>query len=339
MEKLVSVIVPVYNNEKSVGKTIDSICNQTYKNLEILLVNDGSTDNTLEVLKEYQEKDSRIKVLSQKNSGPGEARNYGLREMQGDLVTFVDADDIIGEEIIEKLVKVQEQENADVVRYNFYYSTEDNLKEQRGNLLNLNNCKFEDKEIKEKIIPYFIKNELCSFVWLLFLTRDAVQNIYFDTNTNYMEDTLFYIDLLYKIKSIYFIDEAEYFYYYTPQKNQDNLKFVLKYIKSLNYVYGELAKKLEKNENEKSSKCVCLNLKWLNTIVDYITIILRVEPKMSFEEWKNIVKELNYKKEYDFELLHVTKYNEIAIKLLAKGKLRTLYNFTKFRNFLKKKLG
>lgn len=339
MEKLVSVIVPVYNNERSVGKTIDSICNQTYKNLEILLVNDGSTDNTLEVLKEYQEKDLRIRVLSQNNSGPGEARNHGLREMQGDLVTFVDADDIIGKEIIEKLVKAQEQENADVVRYNFYYSTEDNLKEQRGDLLDLNNCKFEDREIKEKIIPYFIKNELCSFVWLLFFKKDVVQNIYFDTNTNYMEDTLFYIDLLYKIKSIYFIDEAEYFYYYTPQKNQDNLKFVLNYIKSLNYVYGELAKKIEKNEDEKSSKCICLNLKWLNTIIDYITIILRVEPKMSFREWKNIVEELNYKSEYDFELLQVTKYNEIAIKLLAKGKFKTLYNFTKFRNFLKKILG
>lgn len=339
MEKLVSVIVPVHNNERSVGKTIDSICNQTYKNLEILLVNDGSTDNTLEVLKEYQEKDLRIRVLSQNNSGPGEARNHGLREMQGDLVTFVDADDIIGKEIIEKLVKAQEQENADVVRYNFYYSTEDNLKEQRGNLLDLNNCKFEDREIKEKIIPYFIKNELCSFVWLLFFKKDVVQNIYFDTNTNYMEDTLFYIDLLYKIKSIYFIDEAEYFYYYTPQKNQDNLKFVLNYIKSLNYVYGELAKKIEKNEDEKSSKCICLNLKWLNTIIDYITIILRVEPKMSFREWKNIVEELNYKSEYDFELLQVTKYNEIAIKLLAKGKFKTLYNFTKFRNFLKKILG
>lgn len=339
MEKLVSVIVPVHNNERSVGKTIDSICNQTYKNLEILLVNDGSTDNTLEVLKEYQEKDLRIRVLSQNNSGPGEARNHGLREMQGDLVTFVDADDIIGKEIIEKLVKAQEQENADVVRYNFYYSTEDNLKEQRGDLLDLNNCKFEDREIKEKIIPYFIKNELCSFVWLLFFKKDVVQNIYFDTNTNYMEDTLFYIDLLYKIKSIYFIDEAEYFYYYTPQKNQDNLKFVLNYIKSLNYVYDELAKKIEKNEDEKSSKCICLNLKWLNTIIDYITIILRVEPKMSFREWKNIVEELNYKSEYDFELLQVTKYNEIAIKLLAKGKFKTLYNFTKFRNFLKKILG
>lgn len=339
MEKLVSVIVPVYNNEKSVGKTIDSICNQTYKNLEILLVNDGSTDNTLEVLKEYQEKDLRIRVLSQNNSGPGEARNHGLREMQGDLVTFVDADDIIGKEIIEKLVKAQEQENADVVRYNFYYSTEDNLKEQRGDLLGLNNCKFEDNEILEKIVPIFIKNELCSFVPLLLIKRSVVQDIKFDTNTKYMEDTLFYIDLLYKIKSIYFIDEAGYFYYYTPQKNQDNLKFVLNYIKSLNYVYGELAKKIEKNEDEKSSKCICLNLKWLNTIIDYITIILRVEPKMSFKEWKNIVEELNYKSEYDFELLHVTKYNEIAIKLLAKGNFKTLYNFTKFRNFLKKVIG
>lgn len=102
-EPLVSVIIPAYNAEKIVGFTLDSVINQTYKNLEIIIVNDCSKDKTLDVLNAYAKKDKRIKVMSnEKNSGVAETRNNALRVATGDYIAFVDADDVWNLEKIEK---------------------------------------------------------------------------------------------------------------------------------------------------------------------------------------------------------------------------------------------
>ncbi len=102
-EELVSVIVPVYNVEKYLVQCIDSIINQTYQNLEIILVNDGSTDNSGKICDEYAEKDSRIKVIHKENGGLSDARNKGLDIMTGEYVTLVDSDDYLEHNCIEKL--------------------------------------------------------------------------------------------------------------------------------------------------------------------------------------------------------------------------------------------
>ena len=89
----VSVIIPVYNSEKYIGTCLDSIINQTLQEIEIICVNDGSTDRTSEILQFYREKDSRIKIIEQENAGAGAARNYGLRNSSGEYLSFLDADD------------------------------------------------------------------------------------------------------------------------------------------------------------------------------------------------------------------------------------------------------
>ena len=102
-EPLVSVIIPAYNAEKIVGYTLDTVINQTYKNLEIIIVNDCSKDKTLDVLNEYAKKDKRIKVMSnEKNSGVAETRNNALKVATGEYIAFVDADDLWNLEKIEK---------------------------------------------------------------------------------------------------------------------------------------------------------------------------------------------------------------------------------------------
>ena len=112
-EPLVSVIIPAYNAEKIVGFTLDSVINQTYKNLEIIIVNDCSTDKTLDVLKEYEKKDKRIKVLSnEKNSGVAETRNNALNVASGDYIAFVDADDIWNLEKIEKQLNFMQEKDC-----------------------------------------------------------------------------------------------------------------------------------------------------------------------------------------------------------------------------------
>lgn len=114
MEPLISVIVPVYNVEKYLKKCVESIIRQTYKNIEIILVDDGSTDNSGKICDELKSKDERIKVFHKKNGGLSDARNYGIERMSGKWVTFIDSDDYIFSKYIEKLYSILESNKAEI---------------------------------------------------------------------------------------------------------------------------------------------------------------------------------------------------------------------------------
>lgn len=111
----VSVIVPVYNTERYLRKCIDSIVNQTYRDLEIILVDDGSTDNSGEICDEYSAKDSRVKVFHIENSGPSKARNTGIKSMTGNYVMFVDSDDWIDDDTVEKVMSAFKKYGGDLL--------------------------------------------------------------------------------------------------------------------------------------------------------------------------------------------------------------------------------
>lgn len=113
MEKI-SVIVPIYNVEKYLERCIQSIIKQTYKNLEIILVNDGSTDNCARICEEYAQRDSRIKVIHKKNGGLADARNKGLEIATGEYIGFIDSDDYIEEDMYEYLYSLLQENNADI---------------------------------------------------------------------------------------------------------------------------------------------------------------------------------------------------------------------------------
>lgn len=111
----VTVIIPVYNAEKYLVECIDSVIGQTYKKLQIILVDDGSNDSSGQICDQYQKKDSRIEVIHQKNSGVSSARNTGLHHASGDYVTLIDSDDIINEQMIEILVEKATKNDLDIV--------------------------------------------------------------------------------------------------------------------------------------------------------------------------------------------------------------------------------
>lgn len=115
MEDLVSVIVPVYNTEKYLRKCIDSIVEQTYTNLDIILVDDGSTDASGVICDEYAGKDSRIRVIHKENEGNGQARNTGLNYTEGGYILWVDSDDMIHRKQVEVLLSIAKEKNADIV--------------------------------------------------------------------------------------------------------------------------------------------------------------------------------------------------------------------------------
>lgn len=112
--KKVSVVIPVYNSEKFLNQCLDSVCGQTLKEIEIICVDDGSTDRSTEILKEYAEKDDRVQILTQKNSGSAMARNNGLAKSSGKYVIFWDSDDYFEKDALEKLYDRCEQEDADI---------------------------------------------------------------------------------------------------------------------------------------------------------------------------------------------------------------------------------
>ena len=108
MDKLVSVIIPAYNIERYISRCLDSIMAQTYNNLEIIVIDDGSKDQTAEILDDYQKRDSRIIVVHKENGGVSSARNNGLDIATGDYISFVDGDDLIESNMYEILVKILE---------------------------------------------------------------------------------------------------------------------------------------------------------------------------------------------------------------------------------------
>lgn len=206
--KKVSIILPIYNGEKYLNKCINSVLNQTYENIELICINDGSKDKTLNVLQSY--KDHRIKIIDKNNSGVSDTRNLGLSNATGDYVAFIDVDDFYDKQFVEKMVFYIQKYNADAVRCNYeVINSNDNLIE-KGNLNFYSNKKYDDDGIKKIILPLLLKGTIPCFSCLLLIKREKIKNVYFPTNIHMMEDVVFYIDLLTQLKSLYICDDILY---------------------------------------------------------------------------------------------------------------------------------
>lgn len=115
MQIKVSIIIPVYNGEKFIARCLDALVGQSLRDIEIICVDDGSADTTFSILESYEQKDIRIKALTQSNKGPGGARNAGLKRAEGEYISFIDADDRVGDDYLEKLYNVAKLYDADLV--------------------------------------------------------------------------------------------------------------------------------------------------------------------------------------------------------------------------------
>ena len=116
MEKdLISILMPVYNSEKYLRKCLEALKNQTYQNIEIICVNDGSTDSSYDILLEYQNIDNRFKLFTQENSGPATSRNHCLSKAQGKYIMFCDSDDKYEPNMCQKMIETMKKENVNLV--------------------------------------------------------------------------------------------------------------------------------------------------------------------------------------------------------------------------------
>lgn len=204
--KLLSVIVPIYNCELYLEECIESICNQTYKNLEIILVDDGSTDNSPKICDEYAKKDNRIRVIHQPNSGVSTSRNTALDMSTGSYVVFMDADDTILPEAFELAVEIVEKHNLDFVRFFAYRSG------NGGNGTGKVTLSLED-EYQERIKKCIV-NEW-AFGWGRVYKKELWENIRFPDGRIF-EDSVVALYITEKAKRCGTIDKELYYYRNNP---------------------------------------------------------------------------------------------------------------------------
>ena len=207
MEKKISVIVPVYNVEKYLKRCVDSILKQKYKNLEIILVDDGATDNSPIICDSYKKIDNRVKVIHKKNGGLSSARNAGIDVAQGDYIGFVDSDDYISEDMYFHLydrIKNDEKSIANCM----YVRTFDSGKTICSKVPHVKNEDVRAEEYLEELLLHVGDVSVCTKLF----PRKLIGNTRFVVN-KLNEDLLFMVELIKKIESIKFVGEVGYFYY------------------------------------------------------------------------------------------------------------------------------
>ncbi len=215
MNELISVIVPVYNVESYLEKCLDSIINQTYSNIEIILINDGSTDSSFEICKKYKKKDKRIILINKKNGGLSSARNAGIEKFTGNYLLFVDSDDYIERDMVEKLYNNIMSNDADISVCNFFIT-------EKGIDKKNNSCK--NFIIKDETKYNFLYN---SYSLQTILSWNKLYKKHIFKDIRYPKDLLHedqYIieEILNKAKTINYMTK-EFLYHYV-QRDQSIMK-------------------------------------------------------------------------------------------------------------------
>lgn len=209
MNDLITVMIPAYNAEKYIGRCIESLLKQTYKEIEILIVNDGSKDNTKSICEEYFQKDTRVRLVNQENGGEGAARNTGLREAKGKYLSFVDADDYVKEDFIERLHTNLVKNNAGLAICGFKELKEDAvLNETSGDITFMNQEKGMEMLLRE--------DSFKGYVWNKIFDLDIIRQkkLSFDVSLAVWTDVLFVFQYMRHIDKIVFDPTPEYYYIY-----------------------------------------------------------------------------------------------------------------------------
>ncbi len=209
---LVSVIIPVYKVEKFICRCIDSVIGQTYKNLEIILINDGSPDRCGEICDDYAKKDKRIRVIHQKNQGVSAARNAGLEIATGQWLYFLDSDDYISSHAIEKMVSAAETGNYDIVIGGYNIVKLHKKIESRSK-------NWEKTDDLVKIRKKILLNELPNFACGKLYKRELWESVRFPLN-QLVEDMYVSGELFFTAKTVCVFPDSLYFY---TQENEDSL--------------------------------------------------------------------------------------------------------------------
>lgn len=228
MQDIISVVIPVYNVEKYIKRCVDSVINQTHSALEIILVDDGSPDDSPQICDDYAKEDSRIKAIHKTNGGLSSARNAGMEIMTGKYLFFLDSDDWLEPDGLERLYKVAEQHQVDFVRYRAirtgWPGAEENIPCCVEEIRELSEGLYDRKRIIEEIYPRLLATSKLTMGAVVgacgSLYRSAFINSYhlrFYEDVKFSEDLIFSANVVKAANSFYFLDSpGTYHYFYNP---------------------------------------------------------------------------------------------------------------------------
>lgn len=239
---LVSIIIPVYNVQKYLVKCLDSLLLQTYKNIEIILVDDGSLDNSSSVCKQYVAKDSRIYFIMQENVGVTAARLNGFLHSHGKFIMFVDADDYVSPQIVELMLRCQQKYQADMVSCQYY-----DVKDERVIPASIRPALgyYDKKKIQQLLAKNFLYDKstrlagmsgfLCSKLFKRCFVQDALE---VGKGIIHCEDQIAIFEMLYSINSMFVMQKP--LYYYVVRKGQATRSYNVAYWRNFELFFSKL---------------------------------------------------------------------------------------------------
>ena len=315
--ELISVIVPVYNVEKYLERCIRSILKQTYKNNEIILVDDGSKDKSGIICDKYMKIYKNIKVFHKENGGVSSARNIGLKNSSGKYILFVDSDDYLEENMIENMIENLKTQKAQVVQCEYNEVDED------GKIIkSIHNSKLKAVENSYDIVQEFLERNITISLWNKIFSKSVLENIYFDEEIHHYEDKLFILRVLLQCNKISYLNEPEYNYVKRENSVSYDL-FKVSYLEILDVdekIEAEIMKKypniiikVKKNQIEDKLELVKMMVKsrkYLQYKNDYESI-----KKDIILNNKEIIKELKNKRKLEYILFKW--FNKIYIILYS----------------------
>jgi glycosyltransferase involved in cell wall biosynthesis len=337
---LVSIIVPIYNAELYLHNCIESILGQTYKLLEIILINDGSIDNSKNICEEYARRDLRIRVIHQKNSGPSIARNTGMLNAKGYYIQFVDSDDVIEPNTTEKLV-IEMKKEVDLVicglkssfKYNDKVITKNNFSPIEGI--------YQIEEFGHHFGDLYRNNLINSPCNKLYKSEVIKKyNIIFNDDIEMGEDLLFNLEYIKHCNNVGIINDQ--LYNYLNFNNTDSLTsdFKKDYWENQQMLYRELEEFLNNNFFTKQNKYI-IDSAYANTIIACMENLFHKNSNLSSKDKHEKIVEIISDKQVRNNVecyLNNTIQNRIIRQLFKNKCSAGLYLYFNFKNFLRFKL-
>ncbi len=285
----ISVIVPIYNGEQFIQKCIDSVLSQTFGDLELIIVDDGSTDNCPQICDEYAKKDSRVIVIHGTNKGVSVARNIGLAAASGKYVAFCDGDDYFKENLLERTYKTAVEQQSDVVSFNLQrMSKEDTLIEEGSKEPEIIDLDEETRfDMLYKVVTWQTKGwQACRSIFKRQIIED--HHIQFcDTCGNFAEDLGFTLEYLLYATRIIFIDEYLYYYYDVRQNSMMNKSKHVYKVNEVNKLSYYLKPIMTRVLSEEQFSVIHHHI-IQNQVVD----LYSAKSKQDFQEWNELLKSL-----------------------------------------------
>lgn len=283
----VSVIIAAYNIEDYIGRCLKSVIQQTLTDIDIIVVNDGSTDNTLSIINDIAQKDNRIKVINKKNAGLIEARKSGFKVSNGEYILFIDGDDWLERGCLKRLYDKAKKSDADIVIYNAFYSY-DNKKE----LLDIFKIK---NTTKVDFLKELFLGNINPSIWSKFISRKFLNlnNFKFPSNISYAEDLATVSNMFMNTPKIILCKESLYNYY---QRSNSITKIsndkILEIDKAINFIEDKLIENKLKKIYEKEFEY----LTYMHMFISKVIMIEQINKfnKQLYKQYKN--KNINSKK-------------------------------------------